>query len=116
MRNLARFYPTVAAVLLTLGVCSAQAQAQAPQKQPSPEDMQKIMDATMGAMVPMMGRMTEVTIEAQLKVAERPETADRIAAFKRNLYDALLKKGFSGEQAMQITLATSPPSAAPLSK
>ena len=61
-------------------------------------------------------RLTEVTIEAQLKVAERPETADRIAAFKKNLCDALLKKGFSGEQATQITLATSPPSAAPMSK
>ncbi len=114
MRNLTRFHPAVAAVLLSLGVCSAQAQAQ--KNPPSPEDMQKIMDATMGAMVPVMGRMTEVTIEAQLKVAERPETADRIAAFKRNLYEALLKKGFSGEQAMQITLATSLPAAAPMSK
>ena len=114
MRNLTRLNPAIAAVLLSLGVLSAQAQAQ--QKPPSPEDMQKIMDATLGAMVPMMGRMTEVTIEAQLKVAERPETADRIAAFKKNLYDALLKKGFTGEQAMQITLVTSPPSAAPMSK
>jgi hypothetical protein len=74
------------------------------------------MDATMGAMVPMMGRMTEIIIEAQLKVAERPETAERIAAFKKNLYDALLKKGFKAEQAMQITLATAPPSAAPSGK
>ena len=114
MRNLTRFSPAFAAVLMSFSVLSAQAQAQ--QKPPSPEDMQKIMDATMGAMVPMMGRMTEVTIEAQLKVAERPETANRVATFKKNLYDALLKQGFTAEQAMQITLVTPPPSAAPMSK
>ncbi len=61
-------------------------------------------------------RLTEVTSEAQFKFDERSETADTIAAFKNNLHHALLNKGFSGEQAMQITLATSPPSAAPMSK
>jgi hypothetical protein len=103
----------IACGCLTAGfVCQAQAQ-NAPQPRPSPEEMQKSMDAAMGAMVPMMGRMTEVMIEAQLKLAERPETAERIAIFKRNLFEALQKKGFSPEQALQITLSTALPAAAP---
>lgn len=84
-----------------------------PQKLPRPsaEEMQKSMDAAMGSMVPMMGRMTEVTIEAQLKLAAMPETAERIAAFKKNLFDQLQKKGFTPAQALQITLSTPLPSA-----
>jgi hypothetical protein len=78
---------------------------------PSAEEMQKSMDAAMGSMVPMMGRMTEVTIEAQLKLAAMPETAERIAAFKKNLFDQLQKKGFTPAQALQITLSTPLPSA-----
>ena len=70
------------------------------------------MDAAMGSMVPMMGRMTEITIEAQLRLAAMPETAERIvSAFKKNLFDQLQKKGFTPAQALQITLSTPLPSA-----
>ena len=78
--------------------------------------MQKEMDTAMGAMVPMMGRMAEVMIEAQLKAAARPETAISIATFKKNLYDELQKKGFTPEQSLQITLATALPAAGPMGK
>ncbi len=93
----------------------AVAQAQMPPK-PSPEDMQKMMDSSMVSMLPMLGRMTEVHLEAQLKVAERPETAEKIATFKKNLFDALKRKGFTTEQSLQITNATPLPSAAPSGK
>jgi hypothetical protein len=89
----------------------AYAQTQALQK-PTPEEMQKMMDASMVSMLPMLGRMTEAHLEAQLKVAERPETAERIATFKKNLFDALRKKGFTAEQSLQITNSTPLPSAA----
>jgi hypothetical protein len=92
------------------GGCNAQTPMAMPPR-PSAEEMQKSMDAAMGSMVPMMGRVTEVAIEAQLKVAARPETAETIATFKKNLFDQLVKKGFTPEQALQITLATSLPSA-----
>jgi hypothetical protein len=88
----------------------------AQQQQPTPEQMQQIMQATMGAMVSVMGPMTDAVIEAQLNAAARPETAERIAAFKKNLYDALLKKGFTPAQALQIVLSTAPPSATPSTK
>jgi hypothetical protein len=87
-----------------------------PRRQGNPQDVQQMMDATMGAMVPIMVRMTEGMLEAQLKVAERPETAARIAAFKKNLFEALKNSGFSAEQALQIVIATSIPAASPGTK
>lgn len=86
-----------------------------PQQPPSPEQMKQIMQATMGAMVSVMGPMTDAVIEAQVNAAARPETAEKIAAFK-NLYDALLKKGFNPQQALQIVVSTAPPAAAPSAK
>jgi len=105
------------AVLSLFCISPANAQGQPEQKkQPNPEEMQKMMGAAMGAMVPMMGKMEEVMLDAQLKVAEEPETATRIAAFKKNLFDALRKSGFSADQAFQIVIATSIPSASPSPK
>ena len=85
-------------------------------QQPNPEQVKQLMQATMGAMVAVMGPMTEVVIEAQLNAASKPEAAEKLASFKKNLYDALLKKGFDPQQALQIVIATAPPSAAPHAK
>ncbi|HEV2702046.1 MAG TPA: hypothetical protein VGV09_10475 [Steroidobacteraceae bacterium] len=63
-----------------------------------------------------MGRMAEARILAQLKIAEKPETAESIAAFRRNLYDALLRKGFKPAEALQIVLATGLPAAGAMSR
>ena len=108
------------ACALTLHTLTATAQHTAPAAakpaQPSAEEMRKIMDATMGAMVPMMGRMTEVMIETQLRIAEKPETAEKIAKFKKNLYDSLLKSGFTQAQAVEITVSTPIPSAMVMGK
>lgn len=104
----------LASTLLLAAPCLAQ-QEQA-QRKPSPEEVQKIMDATMGAMVPVMGRMAEAMLEAQLKVAAHPDTAERVAVFKWNLFAALQKKGFTKEEALQIVIATGIPSASPSAK
>jgi hypothetical protein len=87
---------------------AALAQAQLPQK-PTPEQMQTMADAS-------LERIAEAPLEAQLKVAERPETAERIATFKKNLFDALRRKGFTAEQSMQILNATALPSSAQAAK
>ena len=83
-------------------------------KQQSPEELQKMMQssmsATMGAMVPMMAKMAEAQVDAQLIIAERPETAERIATFKKNLFDALRRKGFTAEESITIVSGTSLPS------
>jgi hypothetical protein len=86
------------------------AHAQTEQRaKPTPDEIQKMTDST-GAMTVVMSRMAEIQLEAQLKVAERPETAERIATFKKNLFDALRRKGFTAEQSLQILNATSLPS------
>lgn len=87
---------------------SSLAHAQQPQK-PTPEQMQSMMDASAVSMLPMLARISEVQMETQLKLAERPETAERIATFKKNLFDALRKKGFTAEQSLQILNATAMP-------
>src|SRR5450631_2507674 len=94
---------------VVLGLFAFTAYAQDPSKRP--EEMKQMMESSMGAMVPMMGKMAEASIEAQLSAAEKPETARRIAQFKKNLYDALLKQGFSRERAFAIMLGTRLPSA-----
>lgn len=96
-------------------VCYSAFAQNPPPPKPTPEEIQKGMEnamgKAMGAMLPMMGQMAEAQIEAQLKVAERPETAERIATFKKNLFDALRSKGFSAEQSLQITSTTPFPTA-----
>lgn len=87
---------------------SALAHAQQPQK-PTPEQMQSMMDASVVSMLPMLARISEVQMETQLKFSERPETAERIATFKKNLFDALRKKGFTAEQSLQILNSTAMP-------
>ncbi|MGZ5181640.1 MAG: hypothetical protein ACXWC6_17560 [Ramlibacter sp.] len=83
---------------------------------PSPEQMRQVMQgamqASMSAMVQSMGPMADAVIEAQLNAAARPEAAERLATFKRNLYDALLRKGFTAQQALEIVVATGVPGVA----
>jgi len=104
------------AIVLFIFSLTAIAQEPARPNRPSAEEMQKMMEMSMGAMAPAMSKMTEAMIEAQLKAAENPETARRIAVFKKNLYDALLKQGFSKREALSIMEATPAPSATPSMK
>jgi hypothetical protein len=99
-----------AVAISALFALSALAHAQQPQK-PSPEQMQSMPDASVVSMLPTLARVDEMHIETQLRVAERPETAERIATFKKNLFDALRKKGFTAEQSLQILNSTALPAA-----
>lgn len=98
---------------IALSACTAFAEEDAANKKPSPEELKQIMEMSFGAMVPVMGKMTEAMIEAQLVIAEKPETARRLATFKKNVYDALIKQGFSKKEALDIMMNTSVPSAMP---
>ncbi|HBS05718.1 MAG TPA: hypothetical protein DEA96_12180 [Leptospiraceae bacterium] len=75
------------------------------------QEMKEAMAETMEAMVPAMKAMMKAMLEAQIELAREPETARSMAAFKRNLYESLIKEGFSEEEALQITISTSLPSA-----
>jgi hypothetical protein len=93
-------------LMLVLSLTAFTANSQDASKKPSPDELRQMMESSMGMMVPMMGKMAEVSIEVQLAAAEKPETARRIAAFKKNLYEALAQQGFSKDQAFTIMLNT----------
>lgn len=79
-------------------VAQAQAQAQV--------QAQAQANAAVEQMLPMLEKMMDAMINLQARAAARPEVAEGAAAFKRNLYDALRKKGFTAQEALQITIAT----------
>ena len=81
--------------------------AQGPSMPLSQEEQQKRSAAVSATLAPLVSKTAEEATEAQLKIAERTDTAERIATFKKNLFDALRRKGFTVEQAMQLTAATS---------
>lgn len=95
-------------VPLALALCNLAA-AQTAQR-PAPEEMLRMTDASTAASLATLERSSEAQLNAQLnaqlRLAERPDTAERIASFKKNLFDALRKKGFTAEQSMQIVVAT----------
>jgi hypothetical protein len=104
-----RLAPLLAPLCLALLTPLCAAQSSAP---PSSRDegIRRMMESTANPVVPNAARMADAVLDAELRFAERPETAARIASFKRNLFDALQKKGFTAEQAIQIVLHTPLPS------
>jgi hypothetical protein len=53
-------------------------------------------------MGPMYETMTQAMVEGTLKALERPEVVDRLAAFTRRYYEALIRQGFTKDEALQI--------------
>ena len=52
----------------------------------------------------MMGTL-KVVMKGMLEIYSSPDMADAMASFYRNLYDALVKRGFTKEEALQIVIA-----------
>jgi hypothetical protein len=46
--------------------------------------------------------MMKMMIETQLEALSNPKTADELASFTKNYYNALIKKGFSKQEALNI--------------
>ena len=107
MRHLFTLSAAMAIALSTLSTSSVSQTTSPPSRD---EEIRRLMESTSNAMVPSAARTADAVLDAELKLAERPDTALRVASFKRNLYEALQKKGFSAEQALQIVLHTPLPS------
>jgi len=90
--------------------------AEESKQKPSPEEVQKQMETTFSMMIPMMGKMMEAMIEAQLTVLAKPESAQKVAIYIKNLKEALIKQGFTKEEAIKIATSLPLPSAAMSSK
>lgn len=93
-------------VVLGLFVGSTQTSAQQPVK---PDSVQAQMEQASVMMAPMMGQMTQFMVEGTLKAMAKPENVELLATFTRNYYDALRRKGFTKEEALQIVVATGIP-------
>jgi len=78
--------------------------AQQPSPKPAvPDSLQMAQMAGMfNQMGPMYEAMMQSMIEGTIKAFEKPETIERLARFSRRYYEALIKHGFSKEEALQI--------------
>lgn len=91
----------VTACILGLSLCvftTNSAEAQDKKDQDDPAKVEGMMEM----MGPMMGLMMQNMLDGMLTYMSKPETAEKLATFSKNYYDALLKKGFTKEEAMKI--------------
>ena len=91
-------------ILLFSSVCLAQ------DEKMTPEQQQAMIEQQMNAMTPMFGQMMRVMMTATFDVLSQPESAEKLASFTRNYYDALIKKGFSKDEALKIATSVGMPS------
>jgi hypothetical protein len=97
-------------LVLGLGAATVQS-AGAQQPTALPDSVQRSMEQASVMMVPMFARMAEITLETTLKTLAKPENTDRLAAFMRQYYLALIKQGFAKPEALQIVVAAGLPTA-----
>jgi len=97
----------VIGIALLLVFCGT---AVAQEKKITPEEAQAIKQQTMQMMLPMFGEMMKATMEAQLEVLANPATTEKLASYAKNYYEALIKKGFSKDDALRIVMAIGFPS------
>ena len=101
----------IATLVMAFGLLVGVAEGQQVQDttRPTPDQMREQMNAQMGMMGPMISQMAEATMSATLKALTRAEAADQLAAFSRNYYNALIKKGFTKDQALSIVASVGIP-------
>jgi len=99
---------TTLAVALLISVQSLAAQ-QPTRADSVPRQVKQMQGEMMQSMGPMMVQMAIASMEATLTALAKPENAELAAKFTKNYYDALVKLGFTPEQALQIVIAAGLP-------
>lgn len=99
----------IAVVVVLLGAAAVvpTLRAQAGQNKEAQEAAQ--MREQMEMMAPVWSRMSQGMMEGTLEVLAKRETAERLADFTRNFYEALLVKRFTKEEALRIVEAVGIP-------
>jgi hypothetical protein len=85
----------------------APASAQSADPQQRQREAQMAMQQMMG---PMMAQMMSAMVEAMSQTFAKKEIADNFATFTRNYYLALVKNGFTEEEALKIVVSSGLPS------
>ena len=105
----------ISAVVIAAGPLAAQQPTPAPRPakpdstQARAQEAAAMMGPMMQQMAPMMGQMAAFSLEGTLAALAKPENAERLADFTKNYYDALVKRGFTKDQALQIVVAVGMP-------
>ncbi|HEY6109977.1 MAG TPA: hypothetical protein VIV56_13855, partial [Gemmatimonadales bacterium] len=96
--------PSLAIGLLLLFARPQSLAAQQPTARPQVPDSTALaqMAGMFNQMGPMYETMMQAMMEGTLKALERPEMVDRLAAFTRHYYEALIRQGFTKDEALQI--------------
>ena len=100
--------------VVLLAVAPALALGQQPSPTPTRRDtsaaaqMQQVM-GMVNQMGPMYETMMKSMIEGTLKALAEPENVERMAAFTRRYYEALIKQGFTKDEALQIVAGVGVP-------
>ena len=102
---------SIALVSVLFAVYAPATSAQQPTTAAKPDSagaaMETMLRSMMDQQTARMGQLVAVTMTARLAVLAKPETAQNLATFVRNLYDALIAKGFSKDEALKIVTAFS---------
>jgi hypothetical protein len=56
-------------------------------------------------MNPFFAQMMQSMMTGILEVLSQPESAEHLATFTRNYYEALMRRGFTSEEALRLTAA-----------
>ena len=83
-----------------------------PQSDPAArqKEMMQAQQAMQTMMGPMMAQMMSSMVEAMSQTFAKKEVADNFAMFTRNYYIALVKNGFTEEEALKIVISSGLPS------
>jgi hypothetical protein len=73
------------------------------------QQMQQQMMGMFSQMGPMYEAMMKSMVDGTLKAMGEPENVERLAAFTRRYYEALLKQGFAKAEALAIVAGVGVP-------
>jgi hypothetical protein len=99
-------------LVIAISVISV-ANAQVPAPQPPPIN-QIMKDLDNG--VPITMKVTDTAIAAQLSALAKPETAQKMARYVKNFQNALIKEGFTREEALKIVTSMPLPATSTFTK
>jgi hypothetical protein len=94
----------ILAISITFGLLETTSVAAQQPTRPARPDSSEIAGALgmMTQMGPMYQTMMQAMLEGTLKALEQQQVIDRMAAITRRYYEALMKQGFTREEALQI--------------
>jgi hypothetical protein len=99
-------------LVMALAVISV-ANAQSSKSQtPVVNQIMKDLDAS----VPVTVKATDISVAAQVSALAKPETAEKMARYVKNFHNALIKEGFTKEEALKIVTSMPLPATLNLTK